>query len=96
MFDFLIKAFNVLPSVLVVTLIMMILVIFYECPFVVPVWSMTGMWHKIQNAIETSPSTIEAIFSLLHSLSATLSQRMAALFWSIWKHRNVKVWDDET
>jgi len=43
-----------------------------------------------------SPSTTEAIFSLLHSLSATLSQRMVALLWSMWKHMNVKVWEDIT
>jgi hypothetical protein len=55
---------------------------------------MAGMWHKIQNAVVTSPSATEVIFTLLHSLSVTLSQRMAALIWSSWKHRNVKVWVD--
>jgi hypothetical protein len=57
---------------------------------------MACMWHEIHNAVATSLSAIEAIFSLLQYLSSTLSQRMAALFWSIWKHRNVKVWEDIT
>jgi len=68
--------------------------IFFECPFAVHVLSMAGMWHEIHNVVVTSPSTAEAIFSLLHSLSVTLSQQMAALLWSLWKHRNVKVWED--
>lgn len=57
---------------------------------------MASICHEIQNAVATSPSAIEAIFSLLHFLSATLSQKMAAIFWSMWKHRNVKVWEDIT
>jgi len=57
--------------------------IFFECPFVVQVWSMARIWHEIQNVAATSPSAIEAIFLLLHSLSATLSQWVAAIFWSI-------------
>jgi len=46
--------------------------------------------------VALSPSAIETIFSLLQSQSATLSKRLAALFWSIWKHRNIKVWEDVT
>jgi len=42
---------------------------------------MTGIWHKIQNAVATSPSVIKAIFSLLHFLSTTPPQMMDALFW---------------
>jgi len=56
---------------------------------------MAGLWHEIQGALASSPSAIEAIFAL-HSLSATLSQRLAAIFWSLWKHRNLKVWEDIT
>jgi len=51
---------------------------------------MVGMWHEIQNAVVTSPSTTKAIFSLLHSLFVMLSQQIVALLWSLWKHRNVK------
>jgi len=35
---------------------------------------MAGMGHEIQNAVVTSPSAFEVIFSLLHSLFVTLSQ----------------------
>jgi len=46
--------------------------------------------------VTSSPSAIEAIFALLQSLSVTLSQRLAAIFWSLWKHMNIKVWEDIT
>jgi len=43
-------------------------------------------WHR----------RLRPFFSLLHSLSDTLSQQLAAIFWSLWKHRNIKVWEDIT
>jgi hypothetical protein len=39
---------------------------------------------------------LRLFFSLLPSLFASLSQRLVALFWSIWKHRNIKVCEDVT
>lgn len=41
-------------------------------------------------------STVDIIFSLLQTLSVTRSQKLAALFWSIWKRRNNKVWENVT
>lgn len=70
--------------------------VFFECSFAVQVCSTAGLWHETQGALASSTSAIEAIFALLHSLSATLSQRLAAIFWSLWKHRNLKVWEDVT
>jgi len=59
---------------------MMIYLMFFESPFAVQVWSMADLWQEIQVVMASSPSAIEAIFALLHSLSATLSQRLAAIF----------------
>ena len=39
---------------------------------------------------------MDAIFSLLENLSGELSQRLASVLWSIWKHCNLRVWDDVT
>jgi len=41
-------------------------------------------------------SAIDAIFLLLETLSAEFNQRLVSLFWSLWKHQNLKVWDDVT
>ncbi|XP_039684970.1 uncharacterized protein [Medicago truncatula] len=44
----------------------------------------------------TTASASEAIFYLLETLSVELKQRMPSVLWSIWKHRNLRVWDDVT
>jgi hypothetical protein len=54
--------------------------VFFEFPFAVQVCSMAGLWQEIQVVVASSPSAIEVVFALLHSLSATLSQRLAAIF----------------
>jgi hypothetical protein len=68
--------------------------IFFDCPLSVQVWNRTGLWSSIQHALSTTTSTMDAIFSLLESLSGELTQRLASVLWSIWKHRNLRVWDD--
>ena len=36
------------------------------------------------------------IFNLLETLPTEQKQTLAAMVWSIWKHRNLKVWKDKT
>lgn len=55
-----------------------------------------GIWGAIQHAIQSTTSAAETIFLLLDTLSAEQNQRLAATLWSLWKHRNLKVWDDVT
>ena len=42
------------------------------------------------------PQLRKAIFSLLETLSVELAQHMSSVIWSLWKHRNLRVWDDFT
>jgi hypothetical protein len=60
------------------------------------VWNRTGLWGSIQHALSHNASATEAIFSLFENLSAELSQRLSTLIWSLWKHRNLRVWDNVT
>ena len=39
--------------------------------------------------------SIDTIFSLMQNLSREHVQRMAAILWSMWKHRNLKLWENE-
>lgn len=57
---------------------------------------MTGLWGTIQHTLSSTTSAIDVIFMLLETLSAELNQRLTSLFWSLWKHRNLRVWDDVT
>jgi hypothetical protein len=70
--------------------------VFFSCPFAIQVWNRTGLWGSIQHALSTTMSATDAIFSLLQNLSAYLSQRLTTIIWSIWKHRNFRIWDDVT
>ena len=70
--------------------------VFFACPFATQVWNRTGLWGSIQHALSTTSSATNAIFSILQVLFVDLLQRFATVLWSIWKHRNLKVWDDVT
>ena len=70
--------------------------VFFACPIALQVWNRTGLWGSVQHAISTTNSATEAIFYLLANLSAKLTQRLTFVIWSIWKHRNLRVWNDET
>jgi len=70
--------------------------VFFACLFATQVWHRTGLWGSIQHALSTTSSATNAIFSILQVLFADLLQRFATVLWSIWKHRNLKVWDDVT
>jgi len=70
--------------------------VFFECPFTIQVWNTTGLWGSVQHTLSQTASPTEAIFYLLENLSVELSQRMSTVMWSIWKHRNLRVWDNVT
>jgi len=69
---------------------------FFACPFAIHVWNRTGLWGSVQHALSTTASASEAIFYLLETLSVKLTQRLLSVLWSIWKHHNLRVWDDVT
>jgi hypothetical protein len=60
------------------------------------VWNRTGLWGSVQHALSNTSLATNVIFSLLEHLSSELSQRLSTVIWSIWKHRNLRVWDDVT
>jgi len=68
--------------------------VFFECPFALQVWHMTGLWGSVQHALAHTTSVTDAVFSLLEKLSTELAQRLTTVIWSLWKHRNIRVWDN--
>jgi len=67
----------------------------FECPFAVQVWQMSGLWHEIQQAITFGNSAADTIFYLLQHFTLEQSQVLAATIWSLWKHRNLQVWENK-
>jgi hypothetical protein len=68
----------------------------FECPFTVQVWRKIGLWNVVHEVFLEKNSAVDAIFELLHQFSQELGQRFAAVLWSLWKHRNLKLWQEAT
>ena len=65
--------------------------VFFDCPFVIQVWRSSGLSEVVHHAVMNNDSAVGTVFSLLQNLSSDLSQRFAAILWSVWKHRNIKL-----
>jgi len=70
--------------------------VFFDCPFAIQVWHMIGLWGSVQHALAHTASATDAVFSLLEKLSAELAQLLSTVISSLWKHRNIRVWDNIT
>jgi hypothetical protein len=69
--------------------------VMFICPFTVHAWNMTGLAQEVTAVVQTADTTAAIVFHLLSVLSADHKQRMAAVFWSLWKHQNLKVWGNK-
>jgi len=67
----------------------------FVCPFAVQVWQMTGLAQEINAAVLTAISAADVIFQLLRTLSFELKQRLVTVFWSLRKHRNLRIWENK-
>jgi len=65
------------------------------CPVAVQVWQVSSLWLDIQQAKTHENSAINVVFYLLLRLTVEQSQRFSATVWSIWKRRNLEVWENK-
>ncbi|GAU37566.1 hypothetical protein TSUD_153990 [Trifolium subterraneum] len=70
--------------------------IFFKCPSSRNVWSMTGFFHVVSNAINNNNNAQDIIFHILQQLSKDDSTVFACILWSIWKQRNNQIWNNVT
>ncbi|PNX86981.1 cytochrome p450 [Trifolium pratense] len=49
-----------------------------------------------ESAVNSSNTVSETIFMLLQNLEEQNSARLAVIMWSIWKNRNMKLWNKAT
>ena len=68
----------------------------FECPLVIQVWNSAGIWQDVQNATMNSDSTVNTIFYLLQNSPMNIQQCFATICWSLWNHRNLKIWENIT
>lgn len=60
------------------------------------VWQPSGLWQVIQQALQHIVTAVESMFQLLHNLPSDSKQLFVANIWSLWKDKNLKLWDSET
>jgi ribonuclease HI len=53
-----------------------------------------GLWNSIQQTYLSSATVPYCIFALLQHFDIANSQHFTATLWSLWKHRNLKLWQD--
>jgi hypothetical protein len=68
--------------------------LFFNCPFSIQVWQRTGLWTSIQQTYLNTGTVAKCIFALLQHYGVAVSQQFTATLSSLWKHRNLKLWQD--
>ncbi|XP_024634347.2 uncharacterized protein [Medicago truncatula] len=66
--------------------------ILFHCPRSIDIWQTTNLWHLISPALHQFDNAPDIIFNLLHNLSAAQIENIVTIMWSIWKARNLKLW----
>ena len=69
--------------------------ILIECPKAVQVWRNANLWDIIDRVIHQDYNTSDLIFTLLQILSSGQCELMATIMWSLWKCRNMKLWQQQ-
>jgi hypothetical protein len=67
-----------------------------ECPSVMHIWREVNLWDKIDRALRQDYNMYALIFSLLSQLTPSQSALFATILWSIWKIRNIMLWQEKT
>jgi len=68
--------------------------LFFACNKSVGCWQRLGFWPTIQQIWSHTASCADIMFSLLPQLDIAQQQIFAITLWSLWKHRNNKVWNN--
>ena len=70
--------------------------VLFDCPRARNVWQHSLLWSKVYLVMQNNNTVADIIFALLRELTQDQSQMFATLLWSIWKSRNLRVWQNTT
>jgi ribonuclease HI len=70
--------------------------IFFHCPKAVDSWQTANLWHLISPLLTQYDNAPDIIFNLLQKVSAAQNENITTIMWSIWKARNLKLWQQTT
>jgi len=66
-----------------------------KCPNAVQVWQAVNLLDKINRVLCQNYNMDAVIFTLLHKRPPNQSVLLATLMWSLWKRRNLKLWQQK-
>jgi hypothetical protein len=66
--------------------------ILFHCSMAVEIWQTTNIWHLIALSLSQFDNAPDIIFNLLQRLSAAQIENIVTIMWSIWKAKNLKLW----
>ena len=70
--------------------------VFFDCLRARIVWQQSLLLSKVISVMQKSSTTAEIIFTLLQELPQGQAEQFATLLWSVWKSRNLRVWENVT
>ncbi|KEH17822.1 transmembrane protein, putative [Medicago truncatula] len=70
--------------------------VLFDCPRARNVWHHSLLWSKVYLVMWNNNTVADIIFALLGELTQDQSQMFATLLWSIWKSRNLRIWQNTT
>jgi hypothetical protein len=59
------------------------------------VWRAAGLWQVIEPLLHRFDDAPDIIFQVLQNVTAAQAELFATVLWSIWKSRNLKLWQQE-
>nr|ABN05778.1 Polynucleotidyl transferase, Ribonuclease H fold [Medicago truncatula] len=66
--------------------------ILFHCPIAIDIWQTTNIWHLITPSLNQFDNAPDIIFNLLQRLSAAQIENIVTIMWSLWKARNLRLW----
>jgi len=73
-----------------------VITFFFHCCTAVGVWRTAGLWNLIEPLLQRYDDAPEIIFHLLENAVQVQAELLATLLWSIWKSRNLRLWQNVT
>lgn len=64
----------------------------FHCQTTIDIWHSANVWHLISPSLNQFDNDPNIIFNLLQKLSTTQTETIVTIMWSIWKARNLKLW----
>lgn len=70
--------------------------VLFDCPRATKVWQDSLLLSKVNSVMLRNNTAAEFIFALLQELSHDQAELFAPVLWSLWKSRNLRLWQNVT